>query len=182
MSAKTKNGVRITQRGKENGQTGPMSLDVVKLLKTQDAGYLQTILQQTRREKEKVQKELILATTGVDTPKTSNKKTFDEDGMEIKEKVDVEMGNGDFAFSDSEDESSEDEAAEEGLTKEQIQARRQKRNARDALQSRLQALGGREKDLTAALSTLESQRAKMSNTVGGTNKNGVKFKLRERKR
>jgi U3 small nucleolar RNA-associated protein 11 len=29
---------------------------------------------------------------------------------------------------------------------------------------------------------LEKQRAKMSNTVGGTNKDGVKFKIRERKK
>jgi len=29
---------------------------------------------------------------------------------------------------------------------------------------------------------LDNQKAKMNNTIGGVNKNGVKFKIRERKR
>ncbi|KAL1304546.1 hypothetical protein AAFC00_003525 [Neodothiora populina] len=188
MSTTTKNGVKITQRGKENGNPGVLSMDVVKLLKTQDAGYLTTILQQTKREKEKVQKDVMLAGVGVDTAPANKKKSFDDDGMEIRgpvEDMDADMDDDDFSFSDSGDESAGDDgeaAAEQGLTKEQIQVRRRKRHAREVLQGRLQALTAREKDLTSALFTLENQRAKMSNTVGGTNKNGVKFKIRERKR
>lgn len=183
MSTTTKNGVRVTQRGKENGQGGVLSLDVVKLLKTQDAGYLQTILQQTRREKEKVQKDVILANTGVDSSKAIKKKTFDDEGVEVEEANDTAMGDADLDFSDEEDESSEDDAAaEQGLSKEQIKIRRQKRHARDVLQGRLEGLTKRERDLAAALTALQDQRAKMNNTVGGVNKNGVKFKIRERKR
>ena len=48
--------------------------------------------------------------------------------------------------------------------------------------SRLRALKKRESELVAAEEELELQRAKMNNTVGGVNKNGVKFKVRERKR
>ena len=40
----------------------------------------------------------------------------------------------------------------------------------------------KERELAAAEEELEKQRAKMSNSVGGVNKNGVKFKIRERKR
>lgn len=195
MSTTTKNGVRITQRGKENGQTGVLSLDVVKLLKTQDAGYLQTILQQTRREREKVQNELVLAATVIDPSHVnSNKKTFDETISETKHDSDMRMGDDDDDEDDEEEEeifSSDDEDSEPNNskatngpveTKEQIRRRRQKRDAKQVLQGRLDALRGREKDLTTALAGLDSQRAKMSNTVGGVNKNGVKFKLRERKR
>jgi len=46
----------------------------------------------------------------------------------------------------------------------------------------LQALKKREQELTAGLQELNLQRAKMSNSIGGVNKNGVKFKMRERKR
>ena len=40
MSSTTKNGVRIQTRGQENGTTAVLSPDVVKLLKTQDVGYI----------------------------------------------------------------------------------------------------------------------------------------------
>lgn len=187
MSATTKNGVRITERGKDNGHTGVMSLDVVKLLKTQDAGYLQTILQQTRRERERVQKEVILARTGVDSSLApakalNKKKTFDDEGADVEEAKEQEVDADDFAFSDSEAESSDDEEAEKGLTKEQIKDRRRKRHARDVLEGRLDALTNRERDLSVALMNLSKQRAKMNHTVGGVNKAGVKFKVRERKR
>jgi len=188
MSSTTKNGVKVTERQKENGQTGSLAVDVVKLLKTQDAGYLQTILQQTRRERERVQKDVILAGTGVDASMVTKKKTFDDMGKEIGETNDNDndedsMDEDDgFDFSDEEDQASEDDKAEEGLSKEQIQLRRRKRRTLEALQGRLQALTEREKDLSAALMVLENQRAKMNHTVGGVNKNGVKFKIRERKR
>lgn len=182
MSSTTKNGVKITERGRENGTEASLSVDAVKLLKTQDAGYLQTILQQTKREREKVQKDLILAGTGVDNSKTSKKTTFDENGMQVEEEAE-DMAMDDFDFSDEEAESSEDDAAAEvGLTKEQIKLRRQKKHARQVLQGRFEAVKEREKTLTTALNHLDKQRAKMNNTVGGVNKSGVKFKLRERKR
>jgi U3 small nucleolar RNA-associated protein 11 len=50
------------------------------------------------------------------------------------------------------------------------------------LQNHLEALKDRERDLSVALSQLQHQRARMNNTVGGVNKEGVKFKVRERKR
>ena len=188
MSATTKNGIRITERGKDNGHTGAMGVDVIKLLKTQDAGYLQTVLQQTRRERERVQNEVILVSTGVDSNKATKKKLLDTDtdtdtvGQEAED-TRQESGHDDFAFSDEEEDSSEDEeAAEKGLSKEQIKQRRQKQRTRQVLESRLEALTTREKDLSAALMAVEKQKAKMNHTVGGVNKAGVKFKLRERKR
>ena len=47
---------------------------------------------------------------------------------------------------------------------------------------RLQMVKKKERELVAAEEELEKQRAKMTSSVGGVNKNGVKFKIRERKR
>ena len=60
--------------------------------------------------------------------------------------------------------------------------RKKRRRILEAKQSMLEALRERETSLLAAERELEMQRAKMSNTIGGTTKAGVKFKVRERKR
>jgi len=177
MSSSTKNGVRVAKRGVENGTTGPLSMDMAKLLKTQDAGYLQTVLQQTRRELERVEKEAIMAGVRVESGAKGNgqgkRTSFDENGKEIA----VPQSNG---SDDSDEEAGEEKA--ENMSKEAIQARRKQRRAREVLSKHLEALSTREKDLSRALEAVENQRAKMHSTVGGVNKDGTTFKLRERKR
>jgi U3 small nucleolar RNA-associated protein 11 len=59
-------------------------------------------------------------------------------------------------------------------------SKRERAQARAA--AHLEAVKKRERDLMVVEEELENQRAKMQNTVGGVNKNGVKFKIRERKR
>lgn len=181
MSSTTKGGVKITKRAVENGTAGPLSMDVAKLLKTQDAGYLQTVLQQARQEKEKVQKELILAETGVDTQegRKGSRKSLEEVAVDGSARLSVaEVGSED----DMSDESEGDSDSGEGLSKEQLQARRRRKRTTTILRARLEGLEQRASDLTIALDGVEQQRSKMSNAVGGTNKNGTKFKVRERKR
>jgi U3 small nucleolar RNA-associated protein 11 len=188
-----------------------MSQDVVKLLKTQDLGYLQTVLQQTRRAREKVEKQVVLVKTGVDASMLSKRVVFDEEGQIVEEMgalsdfeddedMDLDLDLDDLAdlgdldglddldgiggdVSGSEDGKSESEESDtKGLSKEEIRQRRKKRRAQEVLENQLGALKDRERDLSLALSQLEQQRARMNNTVGGTNKEGVKFKVRERKR
>ncbi|KAG9532708.1 hypothetical protein KCU79_g22686, partial [Aureobasidium melanogenum] len=178
-------------------------------LKTQDAGYLQTVLQQTRRAREKIEKQAVLMTTGVDASSISKRKVFDENGELIEETKkqpafedddDMDLDLDDLADlgdldglddldgidgdgSGSEGGKSEGEESDtEGLSKEEIRQRRKKRRAQEVLQNHLEALKDRERDLSLALSQLQHQRARMNNTVGGVNKEGVKFKVRERKR
>ncbi|KAI4761088.1 U3 small nucleolar RNA-associated protein 11 [Aureobasidium sp. EXF-3400] len=210
ISRTTKKGVQQSSRGTANGSQTPMNMDVVKLLKTQDAGYLQTVLQQTRRAREKIEKQAVLMSTGVDARGVSKRKVFDEDGEEVEEvggkmeefsdDEDMDLDLDDLADlgdldglddldgiggegSGSEDGKSEDEESDtKSLSKEEIRQRRKKRRAQEVLENQLGALKDRERDLSAALSQLEHQRARMNNTVGGTNKEGVKFKVRERKR
>ncbi|KAG9516389.1 U3 small nucleolar RNA-associated protein 11, partial [Aureobasidium melanogenum] len=205
----TKKGVQQSTRGKDNGSQAPMNMDIVKLLKTQDAGYLQTVLQQTRRAREKIEKQAVLMTTGVDASSISKRKVFDDNGELIEETKrqpafddddDIDLDLDDLADlgdldglddldgidgdgSGSEGGKSEGEESDtEGLSKEEIRQRRKKRRAQEVLQNHLEALKDRERDLSVALSQLQHQRARMNNTVGGVNKEGVKFKVRERKR
>jgi U3 small nucleolar RNA-associated protein 11 len=71
----------------------------------------------------------------------------------------------------------QEEAAKKLKKFEKTRSRAQSRTA-----FRLEMVKKKERELVAAEEELEKQRAKMNSSVGGVNKNGVKFKLRERKR
>jgi len=181
MSSTTKGGIKVTKRGLENGTEGPLSLDLAKLLKTQDAGYLQTVLSQTRRERERVEQEATIAGAGVDAEGSGHgiaKKTvFDEEGFEVP----VRDEPSDISDDDM-DNDMDDVPSGGNSTKDMIQIRRKQRRGQEVLSKRLELLASRERDLSTALERLEAQRARMYGTVGGVNKNGTKFKLRERKK
>ncbi|KAJ9646413.1 hypothetical protein H2199_002462 [Coniosporium tulheliwenetii] len=72
--------------------------------------------------------------------------------------------------------------AELKAMKEERASRKKRQREQEARRIRLEAVKARERDLLIAEQALEAQRAKMANNVGGVNKNGVKFKVRERKR
>lgn len=169
--------MRVAERGRENGTTSSLSMDVVKLLKTQDLGYLQMVLQQTRRERERAEKETVIAGVGVDIDLSatlpSKRTTFDEEGNSLPVAVtaDVESDDEDGNMS-----------LNKGLPRDEIRRNRRKRRSQEVISQRLGMLLAREKDLSRALVELQDQKAKMHNTVGGTNSNGTKFKIRERKR
>jgi hypothetical protein len=209
MSSKVdKQGRKVADRGNQ-----ALSMDVVKLLKTQDAGYIRTMLQMVRKERQELEQKLVVEEDEVralrDGARTKNGKhrvyvddeeeqqNFDPDswfgkGQEIP---DQSAQNEGLQFEGYSEEDEEEEVATrpKTLTKKQLEAqelaKRQKRvfnKTRDQAQSRtaykLEMIKRREKELAAAEEELEFQRAKMNNTVGGVNKNGVKFKVRERKR
>ena len=204
VNSETKGGIKQGKRGEENsGGSGGRSLPeaVVKLMKTQDVGYLGLVVQRTRRLRERVEREVVSGEVGVDIRGRGRgmggkKVVFDEEGEMVgseqageEEDDDVGMDLGDLAdldgidgLDDSADVEMEEEEEEEGLSKEELAARRRKKNALKAKQRYLDALRDREDQLTEALRRVEAQRARMNGTVGGANKNGVKFKVRERKR
>lgn len=65
----------------------------------------------------------------------------------------------------------------------QLKADRKRRKRLQELRSaKLEVLRRRQKEILAATDQLELQRAKMAKVIGGVNKNGVKFKVRERKK
>ncbi|KAF2853628.1 U3 snoRNP-associated protein-like protein Utp11 [Plenodomus tracheiphilus IPT5] len=205
MSSKVdKQGKKVADRGNE-----ALSAEVVKLLKTQDAGYIRTMLQMARRDREELEQKLILEEQGEarvvkdeDAAKRRMHRVFVENEEEQRA-FDPEawFGNGDELPIRKEAEEWEDENEDEDEStprsntpsKKQLEREalakmqaRKFRKDRERAQSRtvmkLFAAKQREKALAAAEDELDAQRAKMNHTVGGVNKNGVKFKIRERKR
>ncbi|KAF1914456.1 small-subunit processome [Ampelomyces quisqualis] len=203
-----KQGRKVADRGNQT-----LSMDVVKLLKTQDAGYIRTMLQMVRKEREELEQRLIVEEGEVralrdgDRTKQGKHRVYVDDQEQQRSfDADTWFGKGqnipdhahaeDLAFEGYDDEEEEEEEVvtrPNMLSKKQIEAqevaRRKTRafnKARDQAQSRthykLQVVKNRERELVAAEEELEAQRAKMNNTVGGVNKHGVKFKVRERKR
>lgn len=217
MSSKVdKDGKKVADRGNV-----ALSTDVVKLLKTQDAGYIRTMLQMARKERAELEQRLILEEEGevralrdgdrgksgkhrVYVDNAQQQQEFDEDtwfgrGADIPDRSQSIGGHTIYEGEDDvEQEEEDDEIAPinpgaKTLSKKQLEAKETARlekrafqRSRDQAQSRtairLQAVKKRERDLVAAEEELELQRAKMNNTVGGVNKHGVKFKVRERKR
>ncbi|KAL8836682.1 MAG: hypothetical protein Q9170_002814 [Blastenia crenularia] len=208
LSSKTdRHGRRIQDRGNLS-----LSQDAVKLLKTQDAGYLKTVIQQTRRTREKMEQQCLLNDDNVhtfaskedidggqhvifagtreeqqvlnsaqsNTQSTSTPAT-DLDGIASDGTIQVGQGSRKRTCIDSRQTARR--AAEERLElKQQRAARKVRKRQQEGQQSRLKALKARERDLLAAEQQLGNGRARMSNSIGGVNKAGVRWKVRERKR
>lgn len=164
-TGKHRTGTRDGDRGNK-----VLSQEMVRLLKTQDLGYVRT----ARNKAAKEVVELERRAAGI---KGDGKKiVFVGDEAEQRERLgDVEMDE------DDEDDEDNEEEMEDLQTK---KLRKLKEKQADKLESRLDTARERLKALTEAEEALMLQRAKMakSPTVGGINKQGVKFKVRERKR
>lgn len=188
----------------------------MKLLKTQDAGYLRTVAQVTRRAREKLEGGFVVqegegvrvrggAGEGggekvVFVGSREEQRGFGmDDGAGKASQTDSRLLENGEALNDAvADEDEEQERATQVAkpmqkSKRALQAeaaalkqarllRKQRKREQEAQLSRLRALKTREKDILAAEQELALQRAKMSNSVGGVNKAGVKFKVRERNR
>lgn len=191
MSSTSKGGIKNSKRGEANSGGGGkvLSVDVVKLMKTQDQGYLQTMLQRTKNEIERIQQEVTMGQKGVKmTTDNSSRIVFDDDGEvstqqnskphEVVDFDDMDLADMDEDFDDEQDSLSEDE----DLTPEQRVAKEKQRHVLDVKRRKLAALREQEEQLATALDQVDEQRARMNGTIGGTNKNGTKFKVRERKR
>lgn len=156
--------------GTVNGDRGNAVLnqDAVRLFKTQDLGYVRTMRNKTQKEVQDLEQRV----TGI---RGHGKKIVfveDEDEQMKKLGADIDM--------DEDDE--DDEEAD--IDVEAKRLRKLQEKEADKLESKLTIARERLKALAEAEEALELQRAKMakSPTVGGINKNGVKFKVRERKR
>lgn len=185
-SAQGKHGAR----GNENS----LSQDAVQLLKTQDAGYLRTTAARTRKEIQKVSQEVAMSTAVKrDAPSTTNKVIFDKHQPSSS----IELDTGETPkishtaiVDDAETEGvgtsrskSKKQLKREAITLTKLKAdRKRRKRLEDARKAKLEVLMQRQQQILAAADQLELQRAKMANSVGGVNRNGVKFKVRERKR
>jgi U3 small nucleolar RNA-associated protein 11 len=209
MNSTTKNGVKVAKRGADNAGGGgkSLSMDVVKLMKTQDVAYLRTVLQSTRKEIARLDQEVIAGDKGVkvDAVSANRKTVFPEEGESEPEMMSEDEDMGDLAdladfdrfdgldnldvmdSLDGSDDNMSDVPAEKTdskpRTKEEKAARalaKRKRHFMEARRNKLEALKDREEDLATALRELEDQRVQMHGKAGGVNKNGTKFKVRQR--
>lgn len=189
MSSESKKGVKVARRGTENsgGSGRSLRVDVVKLMKTQDVAYLRTVLQRTRKEIEGLDREVVAAEMGVDVEVGKGRVVFGEDGedlaavpslpdAELDDLTDLDLLDGDVS-----DEAEEDKDGKP-LTKAERAAAKRKRHALDVKRGRLEGLQDRAEDLATALREVEDQRVRMSGRSSGVNKNGTKFKTRQRAR
>lgn len=199
-----------------------LSHEAIKLLKTQDAGYLRTAGERVRREMERVERDVklqegmreVLGGQGQeeeeggeedeefdfgdvrDDRKKARKLVFADDRKEQRGlKKQVLRGDGDVGMEEDEGEGDEESfaQAQKRMSKKQLDAERQalveerrarkmKKRAAQVRQNKLTALKQQHSDIVAAERELDWQRGKLDNSVGGTNKNGIKWKIRERKR
>ena len=184
VNGETKNGVRVTKRGEENSGGGGKVLkrDVVQLMKTQDVGYLRTVLQQTRKERQRMEEDVVGGDVAVSARPSGTKtgrKVFGENGEDLVTRSatlqPLDMDVDDWM---SDEESDGDESVDENLSVEE----QRKRKKLEVRRRKLGFLKDRERDLTTALREVEDQRAKMNGSTGGVSKKGTKFKVRERKK
>ncbi|KAB8446170.1 hypothetical protein FH972_025152 [Carpinus fangiana] len=231
----TRTGRKDVEDGKGGGRGNvALSQDVVRLLKTQDVGYVRTMLQRARREREALEAEVAVVEDGEGARLRVLRDEVGKGQQGSDDEFDMDVdGGGDKAtakhtvFVDDEEEQKAFNAAEwfgtdekglqqtynrprrrsslaaEGsdvplatkqktkkLSPEQVkqawkEGRQQQKRRALKQEQRLQKLAAvreREKSLSIAERELDLQRAKMENSVGGVNKKGVKFKVKERKR
>lgn len=199
----------------QGGDQNRLSHDAVKLLKSQDAGYLRTVLARGRKEMGKVEAELGASggkgkgkkvvfgeqKTAQSAVSRGKKRSSDGEVLEVLAANEVaypvlpplddaqmeEVGNATLKDVD------ENKVTPKPKTKKQLEREkdaaarlRAERKRRKRLQEvravKLEMLKKRQKEIMAAADELDLQRAKMAKVIGGTNKTGVKFKVRERKR
>lgn len=185
-----------------------MNVDTVRLLKTQDIGYLRTVRNIVAKEVRDLEERTVVAGAfaGVDVnnnaldeeddeddfdsdddeaprksfkPNAKPKKIIFADSMEEIEEI---LPDQDGDDDDDMDMDSDDDVPQPAKKKDP-QARKREENA-ERLLRKLQTAKKKLKALTAAENELELQRARMAKTatVGGITKNGKKIKVRERKR
>lgn len=177
-----------------------LDIDTVRLLKTQDLGYLRTMRNVVAKEVKELEEKAVIAGAfaGIDTneesdedddfdsddeappkskPQARPKKIIFADSVEeVDEKLpEPEEEDDDVDMSDDDFEKFEKEKDPQTLKREE--------NA-ERLRRKLQNAKRKLKALTDAENELEMQRARMAKTatVGGITKSGKKIKVRERKR
>ncbi|KAJ5578476.1 Small-subunit processome Utp11 [Penicillium hispanicum] len=196
--------------------------DAIKLLKTQDQGYLRTVGERLRREIERLEREVQLQGGMDEALGRKTKQQKEEEDDDEFDGFDDELDGLDFSkppkpksrkvvFADDQgeqramknhraetQEKDAMETAEEAeparrKTPKQLAAERQalvearrarkvRKRAVEGRQNKLAALRKQYGEVQAAEREIDWQRAKMDNSVGGTNKDGIKWKIRERKR
>ena len=187
ISTGTEGGIKRGKKVQDNGGGKVLGRDVVRLMKTQDAGYLRTVLQATKYDRERVEQGLTVAELGVNVgvPTARSRRIVfgdgdEEDSLEAPHRPgeDEELEN--TLPDEYEGDASQTRPNTSPETGKDLKYTFGKRNALAGKRRQLETLHYRERQLSAALQEVEDQRARVNGTVGGGNKRGVKFKARHR--
>ena len=208
MSNKTHNdGQKVADRGNKS-----LSIDSVKLLKTQDAGYLRVMAQKTRRAREKMEEELSLnlekdmnrvvlskdkhalgdpqhiAFVGSreEQKKSHLGQTYEDGIVALHGRSPTSRQKGGKEIEDERGICEKGSRTPTGTKAQKLKVdgvlKRRQKRNEESRKIKLAILKNRETDLIAAERELELQRAKISSNVGGVTKAGLKWKVRERRR
>jgi U3 small nucleolar RNA-associated protein 11 len=186
--------------GTVDGDRGNRALDVaaVRLLKTQDVGYVRTVRGAAAKEVRQLE-ERVVALGGSLDAQAGNEDEEDDDWLDDDEdaparrkpkKVVFTEGVAErkerIAEQEDEDMDDDDDDDDNGKAETNPEKQRAEQRARliEKLQRRLTDARKKARVLAAAENELDMQRARMAKTatVGGVTKAGKKFKIRERKR
>lgn len=171
MMSRSGGAITIGNKGKSTGtvdgkrEAQVLSTEAVRLFKTQDLGYVRTMRNQVRKEVETLERAGVNEGLG-------RKVVYCEDEGEVERRADGEV--------DSEEDGEESEKEKLGV--EERKRRKLQRREKEKIANRLDVARERLKALTEAEEALDLQRAKMSKTPTTANKEGVKHKVRSRKR
>ena len=193
LSSHTSKGRRIADRGNPI-----LSQDAVKLLKTQDSSYLKAMIQRTRKKIERLEEDFVLqppsgnlkAGISLDVRDVSNKILFCEGAAaQHQTRSDLQQTESPPPAPMSarsplqhRPKSTKQFARDRRLRKDKLAWQKAADKAKEMRRTQLKALKARKTDLFTAEEELEKQRAKISNSIGGMNRDGIKFKMRERKK
>nr|POE79422.1 u3 small nucleolar rna-associated protein 11 [Quercus suber] len=186
LNSSSEGGRKRARREEGNGGPGEkLSHDALRLMKTQDAGYLRTVLQHTKAERKAVEEEVMMQREIRKQGKIGQRVVFGEDDVvgalpETAGKSGRMLDDEDDAFEDLPSEG--DNLESDDVTEDETEDDKKKRHRLEVDTRKLHALEERETQLSLALRELENQRARMNGSVGGVNKHGVKFKVRQRKK
>ena len=177
-----------------------LDIDTVRLLKTQDLGYLRTMRNVVAKEVAELEQKVTIAGAfaGVDPNGDEEQDGFDSEEDETPRKSKPQSKAKKIVFAESaeemEDKLPEEEDDDEDLDMDEddfekfddeqdVETKRRAQNA-ERLRRKLRHAKTKLKALTDAENELEMQRARMAKTatVGGVTKKGKTFKVRERKR
>jgi U3 small nucleolar RNA-associated protein 11 len=204
---------RAGKHGRGDTLKNRLSHDAVKLLKTQDLGYLRVVAGKGRREISKLEEEVgmtepqerVKKVLFVDEnnglkklKRTASKREKRDDTVAEKAKYQDKDNDSDLAESlpamDTADDiepstaksaapkTKKSLAAQRDALQDLRAARKRRKRLAELRVAKLDALKKRQREIMAATDELELQRAKMARTVGGVNKDGIKWKIRERKK
>lgn len=191
MQSRVQDGKRW--KGTVQGDRGnrAMDVDVVRMLKTQDIGYVRTMRSVVRKEVERLREQVVFAADGMEEDDEDDDEfDFGKAPARPRKIVFVQEGDATPADEEMEDDDDDDEEEFQGLDDEdktddaaEAEAQRKAKNLK-RLRAELTAAEAKLKALREVEAELEVQQAKMAKTAtsGGTTKKGKKIMVRTRKR